>query len=87
MRILTQAQIYPTSHDKVCVGGARQDRSRHDVEVGAPMGKTETERSAGPNLVTWDGDDDPKNPKNWAFRKKWAAITIVSFFTLISLSR
>ncbi|KAJ6444256.1 multidrug resistance protein [Purpureocillium lavendulum] len=36
------------------------------------------------NLVRWDGPDDPDNPKNWAMRRKWAAVLCVSFFTLIS---
>jgi MFS family permease len=22
--------------------------------------------------VTWDGDDDPENPKNWTIGRKWA---------------
>ncbi|KAJ3572441.1 hypothetical protein NP233_g3081 [Leucocoprinus birnbaumii] len=34
--------------------------------------------------VDWEGPDDPQNPKNWAFRKKWLATTIVSLFTFIS---
>ncbi|OAA64230.1 major facilitator superfamily transporter multidrug resistance [Niveomyces insectorum RCEF 264] len=37
-----------------------------------------------PNLVKWDGPDDPENPKNWIFSRKWAAVFIVSLFTLIS---
>ncbi|KAJ8117919.1 hypothetical protein ONZ43_g4099 [Nemania bipapillata] len=37
-----------------------------------------------PNLVTWTGPDDPQNPKNWTFSKKWAAVFTVSLFTLIS---
>lgn len=36
------------------------------------------------NLVTWDGPDDPANPKNWTRRKKWAATATVSLFTFIS---
>jgi hypothetical protein len=35
-------------------------------------------------LVDWDGPDDPANPKNWAFRRKWAATIIVSSFTFVS---
>ncbi|MCJ1337730.1 hypothetical protein MMC09_003013 [Bachmanniomyces sp. S44760] len=37
-----------------------------------------------PNLVTWDGPDDPMNPKNWSRRHKWAATFVVSSFTFIS---
>lgn len=34
--------------------------------------------------VTWDGPDDSANPKNWTFKRKWAATFIVSSFTFIS---
>jgi MFS family permease len=34
--------------------------------------------------VTWDGPEDSANPKNWTFRRKWAATFIVSSFTFIS---
>jgi hypothetical protein len=36
------------------------------------------------NLVTWDGPDDPDNPKNWTKKKKWLATITVSLFTFIS---
>ncbi|KAF2767896.1 MFS general substrate transporter [Teratosphaeria nubilosa] len=36
------------------------------------------------NLVTWDGPDDPDNPKNWPKKKKWLATLTVSLFTFIS---
>ncbi|TBU32694.1 MFS polyamine transporter [Dichomitus squalens] len=35
-------------------------------------------------IVNWEGPDDPENPKNWSFGRKWAATTIVSAFTFIS---
>ncbi|KAF8154426.1 MFS polyamine transporter [Crassisporium funariophilum] len=34
--------------------------------------------------VDWDGPKDPLNPKNWTYRKKWAATLVVSSFTFIS---
>ncbi|KIM38559.1 hypothetical protein M413DRAFT_20020 [Hebeloma cylindrosporum] len=34
--------------------------------------------------VDWEGPDDPDNPKNWSYRKKWAATLVVSSFTFIS---
>jgi len=34
--------------------------------------------------VDWDGPDDPENPRNWNFSKKWGATVIVSAFTFIS---
>jgi len=35
-------------------------------------------------IVDWDGPDDPQNPKNWSYKRKWAATAIVSCFTFIS---
>ena len=37
-----------------------------------------------PWLVTWDGPDDPANPKNWTYRKKWCITIVVSTYTFIS---
>ncbi|KAF8960753.1 MFS polyamine transporter [Flammula alnicola] len=34
--------------------------------------------------VDWDGPTDPMNPKNWSYKKKWAATIVVSSFTFIS---
>ncbi|KAI0292739.1 major facilitator superfamily domain-containing protein [Russula brevipes] len=34
--------------------------------------------------VDWEGPNDPENPRNWSFRKKWGATVIVSAFTFIS---
>ncbi|KAF9772760.1 hypothetical protein IL306_009517 [Fusarium sp. DS 682] len=37
-----------------------------------------------PDLVTWDGLNDPSNPHNWSKRKKWLSTILVSCFTFIS---
>ncbi|KAF6828370.1 MFS multidrug transporter [Colletotrichum plurivorum] len=44
----------------------------------APESKPES------NLVTWGGPNDPRNPKNWPSKRKWAAVFCVSFYTLLS---
>ncbi|KAG5950872.1 hypothetical protein E4U58_001391, partial [Claviceps cyperi] len=30
-----------------------------------------------PDLVEWDGPDDPQRPTSWAVRRKWAAVLCV----------
>ncbi|MCJ1393860.1 hypothetical protein MMC18_006736 [Xylographa bjoerkii] len=57
-----------------------------DLEAGgAQLEKKKTSRSVkDPNLVTWNGPDDPENPKNWARKRKWLATLVVSSFTFIS---
>ena len=37
-----------------------------------------------PNIVDWNGPDDPENPLNWSSAKKLAAIGIVSLVTMLS---
>lgn len=35
----------------------------------------------GPDLVTWDGPNDPQNPLNWSKGKKWNLVLAVGFMT------
>lgn len=34
--------------------------------------------------VTWDGPNDPANPKNWTYRRKWTVTIVVGAYTFIS---
>ncbi|KAG5931325.1 hypothetical protein E4U60_006204 [Claviceps pazoutovae] len=34
----------------------------------------EDNTSWNPDLVEWDGPDDPQRPTSWAVRRKWAAV-------------
>ncbi|KDR79428.1 hypothetical protein GALMADRAFT_117698 [Galerina marginata CBS 339.88] len=61
----------------------------YDAETGRRVDKGEQERKAegeDDNVlwVDWDGPKDPLNPKNWSYRRKWAATIVVSSFTFIS---
>lgn len=37
-----------------------------------------------PNIVDWDGPDDPNNPQNWPAKKKWSIIAALGAITLIT---
>jgi multidrug resistance protein len=37
-----------------------------------------------PELITWDGDDDPENPKNWAPIRKWKTVSALAMYTFLS---
>lgn len=37
-----------------------------------------------PELVSWDGPDDPENPRNWPLKKKCITTLIVALYTTIS---
>ena len=35
-----------------------------------------------PNVVTWDGPDDPENPQNWSFLYRWLITIACTVMTL-----
>ncbi|KAJ5771769.1 MFS multidrug transporter [Penicillium odoratum] len=76
------------AQDPEVVGTSRQGDLERGLGAGAGqvLEKSKTGRStlANSKLVTWDGPDDPANPKNWPSSKKWAAVVMVSLFTFIS---
>ena len=37
-----------------------------------------------PNIVNWDGADDPKNPINWSEKLKWANIAVIASITFLT---
>ena len=67
-----------------------QPAKNHDVEnqpsldKNSPDTATNEKTPKDPNLVDWDGQDDPANPLNWSSVKKIAAIGIVSLITMLS---
>lgn len=40
--------------------------------------------SMDPELITWDGPDDPQYPRNWSNTRKWVSTTLVSLYTFVS---
>lgn len=49
-------------------------QSRRDLERGGGENENNAGRVTDPNLVTWDGPNDPQNPRLWAKKRKWAAV-------------
>lgn len=41
-------------------------------------------QTTDPNVIDWDGPDDPENPLNWPSRKKWTNIYLLSAITLLT---
>ena len=37
-----------------------------------------------PDLVDWDGPNDPKNPVNWSEKLKWANIAVIASITFLT---
>ncbi|KAI0749869.1 MFS polyamine transporter [Daedaleopsis nitida] len=83
----------PTIHEEpgifkpVDTSSAPESDQPHAYEKGGKATIAQEEDSTTNDdvvIVDWEGPDDPMNPKNWAFKKKWAATAIVSAFTFIS---
>ncbi|KAG6191020.1 hypothetical protein E4U27_005014, partial [Claviceps purpurea] len=58
--------------------------NQRDLERGGEHGghekngvAREDNTSWDPDLVEWDGPDDPQRPTSWAVRRKWAAVLCV----------
>ncbi|KAJ9658301.1 hypothetical protein H2201_007860 [Coniosporium apollinis] len=69
--------------DTSCPQYQSSDEESGKVERSS-LGSSETETKADPNIVTWDGPEDPANPKNWSRQRKWVVTIIVSAFAFIS---
>ncbi|TRX91577.1 hypothetical protein FHL15_007582 [Xylaria flabelliformis] len=65
--------------------GATAENINHDLEKGEPIEKTSTDDDKDdPNIVWWDGENDPENPYNWTTFRKVLNTGCVSFQTFIS---
>jgi hypothetical protein len=60
--------------------GPTTDIEKHDTEqvVDGPR---------DPNIVDWDGPDDPENPLNWTKKRKVSATVSIALITLLTYDR
>lgn len=68
------------SHEKAKI----QDSDREDSsDVHRPSSLPAVAPPASdPNLVTWDGPNDPENPQSWPVRRKWLLTAACAEMTL-----
>ncbi|OTA86500.1 hypothetical protein M434DRAFT_24182 [Hypoxylon sp. CO27-5] len=59
-----------------------QNGNEKDLEQGAAGEQITKQHTEDPNIVDWDGPDDPANPLNWSGLKKVLHIAYVSLFVL-----
>jgi hypothetical protein len=55
-----------------------------DLESGQETLSIQEEASEDANIVSWDGDSDPENPRNWPSWRRWVLINLVGFITLMA---
>jgi multidrug resistance protein len=67
-------------------GAQSQAQSTHTDErtLSGDTSIQEPQEPRDPNLVDWDGPDDPANPQNWAASRKWGIIAALGAVTLIT---
>ena len=53
--------------------------SQEDVERASEEEKIDVKKD--PNLVDWDGPDDPDNPQNWTRSRKWVITVVLSIMS------
>lgn len=60
------------------------DEDDRDIEKAAPPGPKSANdgKPKDPNLVEFDGPDDPGNPQNFSKAKKWTITVLLSLMTL-----
>ncbi|KAI6791545.1 MFS general substrate transporter [Hortaea werneckii] len=79
-----------TIANKTSPDARRQDSSNasineplDDPEKG-PVAAENEQEDLDPNIIDWDGPDDPANPINWTATRKWTNIAVLSALTLLT---
>ena len=55
-----------------------------EASIEKPHLTSNTGEQVDPNIVFWDGDDDPANPLNWSTGLKWGNIAVLSAMTFLT---
>ena len=58
--------------------------TEHDSEKAQPSNTSQDATPKDPDVVDFDGPNDPENPMNWSSAKKTTQIVIVTTMTLLS---
>ena len=66
--------------------GSNHDIERDLLEAEEKPADTPNDADPDPNLVDFDGPDDPENPRNWSPVKRTMSILLVTLMTLLSYS-
>lgn len=65
----------------------RSFHEKNDLEAGPRTDETTIEKdesSRDPNIVDWDGPNDPENPLNWTKKQKISATVSIALITFLT---
>ena len=79
-----ETPVDPEKGDKRDVSSNSSEAGDRDLEKAQQTTTDEAEEQQDPNVVDWDGPEDPQNPYNWSAAKKWRNIAMLSFLTLLT---
>lgn len=57
------------------------EKGDETVEADNEKAKHKEKEKKDPNLIEWDGPNDPENPMNWAVSKKWRVTIAMGLMT------
>ena len=77
----SQAPPSPPASDDARIKDEEQGRTSNEKRTEADI---EQEEEHDPNIVFWNGPEDPENPMNWKESIKWANVAAVSAITFIT---
>jgi hypothetical protein len=80
---LEKGAYEPNSDYDTATIGPESEPATRDGPAGEKR-EEEVKEERDPNIVSWDGPDDPTNPMNWTMRKKWSNIAVLSVLTIIT---
>ncbi|KAJ6170116.1 hypothetical protein N7485_007462 [Penicillium canescens] len=75
-------EIHRTDDEKDIV--LDQTKRDSDLESGPAQADNEEKADVDPNIVTWDGPDDPENPLNWTSKRKLGTTCSIALITLLT---
>lgn len=56
----------------------------HDLEKAVDEKVEPVASKDDPNLVDWNGPDDPEKPLNWSKKKKWVNMMLIATLTILT---
>lgn len=78
-----ESTVYASSKTSSDVNRATTVDSNTDTEKQAAAAEQSND-TADPNIVSWDGEDDPQNPMNWTSKAKVINCGAIIFLTLLT---
>lgn len=70
--VVDGTRVDNTSNSSLASASADRDIEKEAEAKGTtPHHTSPPQKPRDPNLIEWDGPDDPENPMNWSNRKKW----------------